>query len=116
MKIRTQFDEARKKSKGTVFYLESKTLPDQTLSVRQLLINHTRGIPVPTNTGQFFDEEIPVIQDINDLQDFREKVKSKQLDLEDLISQVKAEKEKLEKAVTEFNKKSNNPQPKEGGV
>ena len=57
-----------KPSKGRKFKFDSMTTPDDSLSIRQLLINHTRGLGnVPTRNGIYTEDEIaPRYTDLND--------------------------------------------------
>ncbi|AXL14931.1 hypothetical protein [Microviridae sp.] len=52
----------------------SMTVPDQALGIRTLLDHHSRGIPnnVQHHEGEYFDTDVPHIQDLNDLQDIRD--------------------------------------------
>jgi uncharacterized membrane protein YukC len=91
---------------------DSKTLPDQTLSIQQLLINHTRGIPsnVSQREGEYFDTEIPRHDDIIDAKEYAESLQERKKELEEQakidekeISAIKA-KEKKEKEAEELKK------------
>lgn len=80
----------------------SETVPDQSLSIKQLLLNHTRRTPSPHMAdlgGQYLDTEVPHIEDLNDVAELRESLQGRQLDLEEVIAQEKAEaKRKAEEA------------------
>ena len=73
MKIRTQFDKEYKGVKGEVFKEKSLTIPDQTLTVRQLFLNHTRGIKseVYQPEKMYFDFEIPQLDDLTSMQEWK---------------------------------------------
>ncbi len=60
--------------------LPSMTVPDMSLTVKQLLHNHTRGIhsDVSHNEPMYFDSEIPIIDDITDLIEFRKDLKARE--------------------------------------
>lgn len=63
--------------------LASKTVPDQTLSLKELISRHTRGIPVPTFNPVFDgDENFPDLTRMTpmEVQDFRD-------DLRDYINE-----------------------------
>lgn len=83
-KIKRQYDPSYKggsQVNGETSDQPSKTLPDQTISLRKLLQNHTRGIPSPGMKqlqGQYFETEIPVINDLVDIQEYREELKAKE--------------------------------------
>ncbi len=59
--IRKQFDPTYNGSPGETNTLPSRTQPDMSLSVLELMKNHTRNIQsdVSLNEGQFFGSEIP---------------------------------------------------------
>lgn len=56
---------------------ETLTVPDQTLSIRQILIRHTRGIPMPERVA-IYDEEKngidPKRLELTDLMDLRDEL------------------------------------------
>lgn len=101
--IRKQFDPNYKGETGEINNEPSQTVPDQNLSVKQLLINHSRGINsnVHTYEPQYLDTEIPRITDLTDIAEQRELLR----DRENVIKQtIKAEREadkadKLQKAL-----------------
>ncbi len=78
----------------------SLTVPDQTLGIKELLNNHTRGISsnVKMYEGQYFDTEIPQIDDLTDLDAFREDIKARETALKAKI------KEENDKKVLERQK------------
>lgn len=55
------------------------TVPDMSLTIRELVYNHTRGIGVDIHQPipQYFDMEIPRINDLTDLDAFRDDVNAK---------------------------------------
>jgi len=57
-----------KPSNGRKFSEDSMTIPDDSLTIRQLLINHTRGLGnVPTREGIYTGDEVaPRYTDLND--------------------------------------------------
>ncbi len=69
MLIKTQFN-ADYTSTGKTMDTTQHTVPDQHMSVRELLANHARGLPIhaQTNEGKYFGTEIPIITDLTDLQ------------------------------------------------
>lgn len=85
-KFKMQFNKIEP-SKGEINTEPSKTVPDQNLSIRQLLYNHTRGIPSMTSMKEplYFDREVPQIDDLTDLQAFREEVKQMEDDVKTAI-------------------------------
>lgn len=57
MKFKTQYNAQDFKQRGEINYMPSKTIPDQTMSIRELLQRHTRGLPLPQNSNYYFDGE-----------------------------------------------------------
>ena len=78
---------------GRKFTLDSKTLPDDSLSIKQLLINHTRGLGiVPTRNGIYTGDTVaPRYVDLNDRKDAVEKLRQ---DIEFAKEQIKIERER----------------------
>jgi len=74
--------------------MPSQTRPDMSLTVKELLINHSRGIhsDVKQYEGQYFDTEIPRIDDITDLVQHKK-------DLEEFQKQLKEDVEKETKDI-----------------
>lgn len=102
LKFRRQFDSNRPKSKGEINTLPSETVPDQSLTILQLLQNHARGISsdVTDNQGEYFeDEEIRTYYDMNDIAEHKE----------ELIQRSKAIKERIRDE--DKNKVPNQPVP-----
>lgn len=58
------------------------TQPDMTLSVKDLLNNHSRSSNVQMKDPQYFDQEIPVFDDITQQIEYKEELKSKLKDAE----------------------------------
>lgn len=78
MKFRTQFEEDYQGSPGKIMDDSTQTVPDMGLSLQQLLINHSRGLPSPVNVleGQYFEDlEIPQVEDLTDLKFARQELK-----------------------------------------
>lgn len=93
-RLKKQFTEKPYLFKGETFTKPSLTVPDLSLTVKQLLINHTRGIPsdISHNEPMYFDTEIPIIDDITDLDAFRQDLKARE---KALSLKIKEENEKL---------------------
>lgn len=85
--LRKQFKSNRKPSKGETNNKPSCTIPDETLTIKQLLDNHTRGQLDHSimRDGQYFETPIPTILDPTDLTEHRENLKNHQYDLEEQI-------------------------------
>ena len=83
--------------KGKKMSDELHTLPDQTLTIRNLLDNHTRGIPLGVNqrVGEYFDTEIPRFDDLTDMVEYKRQLMEKNKEINKLIREEK--KEALEK-------------------
>lgn len=85
----------------------SLTVPDQTLGIKELLNNHTRGISsnVKLYEGQYFETEIPVIDDLTDLEAFRADLKAREIALN---TKIKADDELKRQKRQELLDKENN--------
>ena len=79
-RVRKQFQTTPLKFKGETNDQPSLTVPDLTLTIKQLLVNHSRGIQsdVSHNEPMYFDTEIPIIDDITDLDAFRQDLKARE--------------------------------------
>jgi hypothetical protein len=98
--IRTQFDPNYKGYGGKKMSDEILTIPDQTKTIRELLDNHSRGIPLGVNEqkGEYFDTEIPVFTDLTDIMEYKHQLKEKEAEINKLIADEKAKKlEELKK-------------------
>lgn len=95
MKFTHQFNPEYKPEIGEINTLPSLTVPDQNLSMQQLLLNHTRGIPSRTGMKEpmYFDTLIPKIQDLNDLEDYKEQLQEQ---INELDTQAKSDIQKAE--------------------
>ena len=56
----------------------SATVPDQTISLRELISNHTRGLPIPEFIPLFSEEEIPDINkmDLTEIDELRRSLRT----------------------------------------
>ena len=93
--------------KGKKMSEELHTLPDQTLTIRNLLDNHTRGIPLGVNTrvGEYFDTEIPRFDDLTDMIEYKQQLMEKNKEINKLIREEKKEAlDKLKKIPVETDK------------
>lgn len=106
--IRRQFDPNRSPSKGEINTLPSDTVPDQSLTIKQLLLNHTRGIhsDVADLGGEYFeDEEIPIYTDLNDINEHKQKLVERSKNLKNQIqAEFELEKPKKEQTSKEEEK------------
>lgn len=79
-RLRKQFPTTPYDFQGETNNSPSLTVPDLTLTIKQLLHNHSRGISsdVTHNEPMYFDTEIPIIDDITDLDAFRQDLKARE--------------------------------------
>ena len=89
--IRTQFNPKYHGTSQPIPDQSSLTVPDQNMGIRDLLSNHSRGLPLGANEreGQYFDTEIPRFDDLTDMIEYREMLHEKH---KDLMAQVENEK------------------------
>ncbi len=75
--IKTQFNLAYKGAIGEINTLPSLTEPDMSLSILELLTNHSRGISSDVHISQpeFFGTEIPRFDDITEEIEYKESLK-----------------------------------------
>ena len=80
------------------------TQPDMTMSIRDLLDRHSRGLPLTTNqrTGEYFDTEIPRFYDLTDMLKYKQELMDRNKSINNLIKDEKKaakqrEKENLKK-------------------
>lgn len=94
--FRRQFDLNYKGTKSVIEFEPSQTVPDQNLSVRQLLKNHSRGmgIGVPAKEGIYSEIEVPVFTDLTDVLAYNDDLLERQQALKDELTLVQ-EKRKL---------------------
>ena len=71
---------------------EKLTQPDQTLTIRELLDNHSRGIPlgVKQRKGEYFETPIPRFDDLTDMLEYKAQLMDRN---KELNKQIKAEKQ-----------------------
>lgn len=112
MKFNRQFTANYKGEKGEKHTMESMTKPNDSLSLRQLLINHTRNIPSNINvypeiyTG---DEVLPRPIDLTEILERREDLEAQ---VEELNKKIAEEKAAAKKAADEAKNKKGTPPPK----
>ena len=90
--LRSFYNPGMDRFPGEVNSGEIITVPDESLTVKQLLINHTKGKPLQgkDHGDGYFDTEIPVHMDIVDRMEYNKKL------AEDLKEAEKAHKEAVE--------------------
>ncbi len=95
------------KTEGQKFTQPSQTVPDQTLTVRELLVRHTRGLPLDGYREPIYDED-----------ETSQGLRLESLDLVDKQQLMASAKETQEKAKAEYKKrisdKQNQPTQPEG--
>ena len=91
--IYTQYGNAAP-LKGKKMDKTLNTIPDQTKTIRELLDNHSRGIPLGVNNqkGEYFDTPIPTFTDITDVMEYKYQLKEKEKEINKLISEEKEKK------------------------
>lgn len=88
--IRRAYDPNYNGSKGEVNSLPSRTQPDMSLTIPELMRNHTRQLSsdIHINEGEFFDEEIPRFDDITEKIAYKDQLKA---DLKETEAKAKSE-------------------------
>lgn len=112
LKIRRQFDPSYNGTPGEVNSGELKTVPDQHLTIRQLLINHTRGLHSEASHNEpiYTDQEIPRFNDLNDVVEYKQQLQDREDELKEQIKAEKAEA-KQKRLDAQKDKTNTNPQP-----
>jgi hypothetical protein len=106
MKLRNAYTKS--KYKGKKMSQEVNTLPDQNLSIRQLLDRHSRGLPLGATErqGEYFDSEIPRYDDLVDMMEHKKQLVQEHKNLTKKIeNEQKAQKEKATAEAVEVAKK-----------
>lgn len=112
MKIRTQFS-GKSIPSDSIQTGASKTVPDMSLTIPELLRNHTRGIHSEINQAEalYFDTEIPNIQDITDLEEYKLQLKQRQKEVEIKLKQEAAEIKEAKQKIKDDKVKQTIPTP-----
>lgn len=102
MKLKNAYQKS--KYKGKKMDQTVNTIPDQNLSIRQLLDRHSRGLPLGAsqNQGEYFDTEIPRFYDLTDMLKYKQELMDRNKSINNLIKDEKKaakqrEKENLKK-------------------
>jgi hypothetical protein len=85
----------------------SLTIPDDHLTIRELLDRHSRGEAINQHIydqDSYFGTEIPVIQDLTDLEDYSQSLKERHEELEKTIEFSKQQKKQEENEVPPVEK------------
>ena len=89
MKIRKQFSKKYKGKPWKGKPGKSITVPDQNLTIGELLDRHSRGVSLGVSDlkGEYFDTEIPRYDDLTDMLEHKKALVQQQLDLEKQIKE-----------------------------
>lgn len=93
MIFQTQFNRDKFPVKGEVNNLPSQTIPDQSMTVKELMERHARGLPL---TG----ERVPIYNGEEDLPEFEK------MDLAERQEYIEANKQVIENMKADLNKKA----------
>jgi hypothetical protein len=87
MKLKNAYQKS--KYKGKKMDQTVNTIPDQNLSIRQLLDRHSRGLPIDATQrqGEFFDTEIPRFDDLTDMVEYRKMLEEKHKQLTEKVNE-----------------------------
>ena len=101
--IKTQFSGKQYQSSGYKKKMgKSMTLPDQNLTIGELLDRHSRGVSLGAvdKQGEYFDTEVPRFNDLTEMLEYKKDLEQKR---KDLTKQINAEIEasKQQKPVVE---------------
>tara|TARA_B100000427_G_C15119975_1_gene425397 strand:+ start:96 stop:470 length:375 start_codon:yes stop_codon:yes gene_type:complete len=101
--IKTQFSGKQYQSSGYKKKMgKSLTLPDQNLTIGELLDRHSRGVSLGAvdKQGEYFDTEVPRFNDLTEMLEYKKDLEQKR---KDLTKQINAEIEasKQQKPVVE---------------
>jgi hypothetical protein len=96
-RFKTQFNPNYNGIEGSVQDPISLTVPDMSLTIRELVANHSRGIIPEINqpNPEYFETEIPTIRDLTDLDALREANKAWK---DEIDQEIKETQEKAAKA------------------
>jgi len=99
MKLRKQFTAGYEGTSGPSPDTTLMTQPDMTMSIRELLDRHSRGLPLTTNqrTGEYFDTEIPRFYDLTDMLKYKQELMDRNKSINNLIKEEKKAAKQREK-------------------
>lgn len=110
-------------NKGKIFTQESKTVPDQTMSIRQIMQRHVRGIETPVAKVPIYTESDGINAknlDLVDIQEIKMEMQERIDNVEKAYAKAKEKKnydkalKDAEKALTEASKQENQTKKPEG--
>ncbi len=95
-KIKTQFAKNYKGTPSKIKPGKSMTVPDQNLTIAQLLERHSRGVSLgaPDLKGEYFDTEVPRFDDITEAVEYKKTLLKKAKELDKQIKSQKSEQAK----------------------
>ena len=98
-KLRKQFSKKYKGSPWKGKPGKSMTVPDQNLTIAELLDRHSRGVSLgaPDLKGEYFDTEIPRYDDLTDMLEHKKALIQKQKNLTKEINKELASKKENKK-------------------
>lgn len=102
MKIKNMLNAHLFPYDGKVFTMPSETIPDQTMSIREILEKHSRGIPYDAKTSIWHDEDednfMPDIRtlDLSERQDYIENAKKELAEVKEKIAEKRKKKAIIE--------------------
>lgn len=117
LKFRTQFNPSYKGAKGKVFKGESMTRPEDIMSLKQLLHNHTRNIQsnASHHEGIYTEEQVvPQIRDMNDIVEHRNALNERKNDVESKVKQERETKKKQKEAEEAARKAADDSKTEKG--
>lgn len=120
MQFKAHYNFREVKSKGEKFTLPSKTVPDETLTVRQMLERHTRGLPVHASQKQAVyhgDVDLPDMErlELEDKQEILENAQQNITDIKDRLNKKAAKQKAAKEAAAKKALENQKPaEPKDG--
>lgn len=99
MKVKNYMNRENFPKKYKAFTMPSETIPDQTMSMREILDRHARGLEVPTN--------IPIFEKEADIDDIMPDPRT--MDISERQEYVRQAKEELNQIKEKLNKKTKKP-------
>ena len=96
---------------------KSMTVPDQNLTVKELLDRHSRGVSLgaPKLEGEYFDTEVPRFQDLTEMFDYKANLEKKRAEVMEAIMKEEEllKQKKSEDAVSQEEKEAKASEQKE---
>lgn len=99
MRVKNYINRDTFDKKYKTFTMPSETIPDQTMSIREIMERHARGLELPTN--------IPVFESEPDIEDIMPDPRT--MDISERMQYVNEAKQELEQIKEKLNKKAKKP-------